>query len=100
MVRAAWSEPLVLAHAERLEDAARDLTTTATRCVLLDVCGSVDWPDEVAELREAAPHAAIVVLGDDGGEDNALAALRAGAQDYLPRSGVHLSGLARAIRQA
>ena len=39
MVRAAWSEPLVLAHAERLEDAARDLTTTATRCVLLDVCG-------------------------------------------------------------
>lgn len=70
-------------------------------CVLLDL----GLPDTmglsgVHELREAAPHVAILVLTGLADEHRGVEAVTAGAQDYLVKGQVDGSLLARAIRYA
>ncbi len=52
----------------------------------------------VEQLSAAAPDTPIIVLSDDGDEDSGVAALRAGAQDYLLKSELNASLLGRAVR--
>jgi diguanylate cyclase (GGDEF)-like protein len=101
MLRAAWSQGLVIAHAQRLTDAARELIDHGASCVLLSVgSGSADALDPLHHLRSAAPEVPIVVLADRADEDLGLAAVKAGAQDYLLVSELGPALLARAIRYA
>jgi diguanylate cyclase (GGDEF)-like protein len=109
MLRAAWTQGLVIAHAQRLTDAARELIDHGATCVLLAVgagpgasgpAGAAAALEPLHHLRSAAPDIPIIVLADRPDEELGLAAVKAGAQDYLlvPELGPAL--LARAIRYA
>ncbi len=56
--------------------------------------------ESVERMRRVAPDAAIVVLTGHDDEHRGIEALSSGAQDYLSKSGVNGSMLARAIRYA
>lgn len=80
---------------------AEELLPGGLDCVLLDLgLPDADEREPVARLRAAAPHAAIVVLTGHDDEHRGIEALSSGAQDYLSKSGVTGSMLARAIRYA
>lgn len=70
-------------------------------CVLLDL-GLPDaiGLEPVARLRAVAPDASIVVLTGHDDEHRGIEALSTGAQDYLAKTGIDGSMLARAIRYA
>jgi serine phosphatase RsbU (regulator of sigma subunit) len=80
---------------------AEELLPGGHDCVLLDL-GLPDafGMESVERLRRAAPDAAIVVLTGHDDEHRGIEALSSGAQDYLSKSGVGGSMLARAIRYA
>jgi diguanylate cyclase (GGDEF)-like protein len=101
MLRATWPEGLVLAHAERLNDAIQELLDRPAACVLLDLSllGS-DQLGAIEQLRTAAPDVPILVLAERADEDLELRAIRAGAQDYLIRPELHPARLRRALRHA
>ena len=80
---------------------AEELLPGGLDCVLL----GLGLPDAiglepVARLRAAAPDAAVVVLTGHDDEHRGIEAVSTGAQDYLSKSGVDGSMLARAIRYA
>src|SRR5207245_6224571 len=65
MLRAAWTQGLVIAHALRFADATQELRDHGATCVLLDLPANEDEPlDALEHLRSAAPDAPIVVLAD------------------------------------
>ncbi|MDR9367520.1 SpoIIE family protein phosphatase [Conexibacter sp. JD483] len=80
---------------------AEELLPGQLDCVLLDL-GLPDafGMESVERMRIAAPDAAIVVLTGHDDEHRGIEALSSGAQDYLSKSGVNGSMLARAIRYA
>lgn len=80
---------------------AEELLPGGLDCVLLDL-GLPDaiGLEPVARLRAAAPDAAVVVLTGHDDEHRGIEAVSTGAQDYLSKSGVDGSMLARAIRYA
>ncbi|MDO8209901.1 PP2C family protein-serine/threonine phosphatase [Conexibacter sp. CPCC 206217] len=80
---------------------AEELLPGGLDCLLLDL-GLPDaiGLEPVERLRRAAPDAAIVVLTGHDDEHRGIEALSTGAQDYLSKSGVDGSMLARAIRYA
>lgn len=101
MVRAGWRDPLIIAHAERLSDAVEDLATSAPGALLIDVAdGETEWLAAIEELRVACSEVPIVVIGERGDDHLALAALRAGAQDYMVRPELCAHTLRRALRHA
>jgi diguanylate cyclase (GGDEF)-like protein len=101
MLRATWSDGLVVAHAQRLADASRELREHGATCVLLDVTGEGAEPlARLEQLRSAAPDVPIIVLSLDGDEELGLAAVTAGAQDFLRRSELNPALLARSVRYA
>jgi diguanylate cyclase (GGDEF)-like protein len=101
LLRAAWTQGLVIAHAQRLSDAARELLDHGATCVLLAAGTEGDEPLEpLRQLRSAAPDVPIIVLSDRADEDLGLAAVKAGAQDYLLVSELGPALLSRAIRYA
>jgi FixJ family two-component response regulator len=53
--------------------------------VILSGPGWKEKMDMVPSLLRKAPHLPIVVVGERGGADTVLAAMRAGARDYLAR---------------
>ena len=70
-------------------------------CVLLDASGpELDPMSALARLKAARSDVPIVVLGADGNSTLALAAVQAGAQDYLVRDEVDAGSLERSIRYA
>ena len=84
MLRAAWPERLVLTHIERLSDATQELLERGATCVILGL--SLPGSDQIGPIHQihtASPDVPIVVLAELAGEDVALQAIRAGAQDYL-----------------
>ena len=86
MLRASWHEPMVIAHAERLADAIGSLSLPTPGCVLLDVTGmGEEWPAAAEQLRGVAAEVPLLLISDRADDEAALQALRAGAQDYLPR---------------
>jgi diguanylate cyclase len=88
-------------HHERVADAADHLAGARVSCVLLDASGPEPEPmSALARLMAARSDVPIVVLGDDGNSTLALAAVHAGAQDYLVRDEVDAGSLERSIRYA
>ena len=75
---------LVLGRIDRIADAAGLLEDGAADAVLLDAAACDDLPGALAELRAAAPAAAVVVASDRLDVAEAVEALRGGAADYLP----------------
>jgi diguanylate cyclase (GGDEF)-like protein len=101
MLRAVWAEGLVIAHAQRVPDATRELLDHGATCVLLDLPLEQSEPLYALEhLRSGAPDAPIIVLSDYGDDELGLAAVKAGAQDYLLKSELNPSMLGRAVRYA
>ncbi len=101
MLRAIWTEGLVVAHAERISDATQELLDHGATCVLLDL--SRHEGDRIAafdRLRTAAPDVPIIVLSDQSDEETGLLVVKAGAQDYLIRPELHPARLSRAVKYA
>ena len=101
MLRAVWTEGLVIAHAQRVADATQELLAHGATCVLLDLPGEQSAPLAALEhLRSGVPDAPIIVLSDYGDDQLGVAAVKAGAQDYLLKSELNPSVLSRAVRYA
>src|ERR1700722_16979934 len=99
MLRTAWPEGLVLAHASRLGDATQELLDHGASCVVLGLpLGSELAARENAQT--AAPDVAIVVLSPEFDEREALRALRAGAQDHLSKRELNPASLRRSVAYA
>jgi diguanylate cyclase (GGDEF)-like protein len=101
MLRTAWGGELLVAHCERLDGGAYELLDHAVSCVLVDVSGlEGDGIAVVEEIRAIAPGVAIVLLCEELDEEQALAALEAGAQDCLAKPELGPVRLRRAVRFA
>jgi diguanylate cyclase (GGDEF)-like protein len=101
MLRVGWSESLVVLHAERLADATQELLDHSATCVLLDLpLADSERLPSVEQIRTAAPDVPIVALSDYEDEDDALRAIRAGAQDYVVKTTLSPALLRRAIAYA
>jgi two-component system, sensor histidine kinase len=88
-------------HVPRIAAALGCLARAPFDVVLLDL----NLPDSrgiatVARLRAAAPDVPIIILTSLEGEPGGVAALQAGAQDYLPKDRVDGEVLSRVIRYA
>ncbi|MGB3291767.1 MAG: ATP-binding protein [Phormidesmis sp.] len=97
----AAGEPVELVHAERLDEAIGYLHETSFGAVLLDL----SLPDSqglntVKKTHQASPDVPILVLTILDDEEIAIAALRAGAQDYLVKGQINRIWLVRAIHYA
>lgn len=68
--------------------------------LLLDVGPSEDGEESVARVRAAAPTLPIVILTASEDETTGERVLRAGAEDYLPKSELSASALRRVLRHA
>ncbi|MDA0637367.1 fused response regulator/phosphatase [Nonomuraea sp. MCN248] len=90
-----------LEWARSLDEARRLLTRLRAQCVLLDL-GLPDARDlsALAAMREASGDAAVVVLTGLAEEQAGLAAVTAGAQDYLVKGRVEAEWLGRTLRYA
>jgi diguanylate cyclase len=88
-------------HHRSVADAADHLAAARVSCVLLDASGpEIEPMDALARLTAVRAEVPIVVLGSDGNSTLALAAVQAGAQDYLVRDEVDAASLERSIRYA
>ena len=100
LARAGWADGTA-AHAARLSDAGRILRAGPADVVLVNpALPDARGVDCVRSLREHAPGAAIVAVIHDGGEAAALAALGAGAQDYVMGEELSAPLLDRTLRGA
>jgi diguanylate cyclase (GGDEF)-like protein len=99
MLRGVFSRGLVVSHTSHVADAAQELTDHGATCVLLDLHQTASL-DALAELSAAAPTTPIIVLADDDEAGSGVAAVRAGAQDFLLRSELTPALLGRAVRYA
>ena len=85
----------------RVADAADHLAGARVSCVLLDASGPELEPmGALARLNAARAEVPIVVLGVDGNSTLAVAAVQAGAQDFLVGDEVDAGSLERSIRYA
>ncbi len=89
------------AHHACVADAIDYLAGARVSCVLLDASDlALEAMRALARLKAARSDVPIVVLGADGHSTLALAAVQAGAQDYLVRDEVDARSLERSIRYA
>jgi serine phosphatase RsbU (regulator of sigma subunit) len=87
-------------HASTLHEALQALSA-ATSCVLLDLnLPDAEGTAALDAIREAAPSVPVVVLTGQQGRVAGVAALNAGAQDYLEKNELSSSTLWRSIRFA
>ncbi len=101
MLRTAWDGDLLVAHCERLDGGAHELLDHSVSCVLVDVSGlEGDGTSVVEQIRAVAPGVAIVLLCEEIDEQQALAALEAGAQDCLAKPDLGPVRLRRAVKFA
>jgi diguanylate cyclase (GGDEF)-like protein len=101
MLRSAWDGDLLVAHVERLDGAANQVLGQAVSCALVDVSGLEGaWIEAVEQIQVGAPGVAIVLLFDEIDEQQALAGLRAGAQDCLAKPELCAALLRRAVKFA
>jgi diguanylate cyclase (GGDEF)-like protein len=92
------SAEFALERAARIGDAAQALVAATPSCVLLDLSNLRSAA--LGELAAAAPAVPIVVLAEDADEEQALIAVRDGAQDYLVKSELNPTLLCRSIKCA
>jgi diguanylate cyclase (GGDEF)-like protein len=99
LLRAAWPDGLVLAHAERFRDATQELLDFGASCVVLslDASGGLE---PLGLVRTCAPDIPIIVLSEGGDEEFGLRAVRAGAQDYLVKADMTSRLLRRSVANA
>lgn len=91
--------PFELVHVETLHEALERLSRNRTDAVVFDLTQPGEAGlDELRRIVAAAPDVAVVALAAEAGEDGAVAAVRAGAQDCLGRSDLTGRMLARSIR--
>jgi PAS domain S-box-containing protein len=93
--------PLTLTRADRLAEGLKRLREQTFDVILTDL----GLPDSqglnaVEQLQKHARQLPIIVLTRDGDLETALAAIKAGAQDYLPKGHLGSLLLARTIRHA
>jgi diguanylate cyclase (GGDEF)-like protein len=101
MLRSTTGEELQVVDAPGVSDAAERLAEHPHAWVLLDISSFYsDRIGVVAQLRALAPQAPIVVLAEREDEHEALAAIRAGAQDYLVKHELYPAMLRRALKHA
>lgn len=90
-----------LRWARSLSAAREALAGDAADCILLDLhLPDSHGLDAVAAIREWSDDVAVVVLTGLAEQDSGLAAVAAGAQDYLVKGRVDAEGLGRAVRYA
>ena len=99
MLRAVFGRGLVVSHTPDVADATQELADHGATCVLLDVRGRAPLK-ALAQLGSASPTTPIIVLADGDDEESGVAAVRAGAQDFLLRSELSPGLLGRAVRYA
>lgn len=95
------AEGLPFAQVERSRTLAEALASVerAVECVVLDLqLPDALGLDAVVQIRARAPRVALVVLTGLDDEAAGVAAVNAGAQDFLVKGKVDAGGLARAIR--
>jgi diguanylate cyclase (GGDEF)-like protein len=101
MLHAGWPTGLVLAQADQLADATRELLERGACSVVLDLSvAGLDGMNALDQVRTAAPDAPLIVLADEPDDRRALAALRGGAQDFLVKRDLSPALLHRAMRYA
>jgi serine phosphatase RsbU (regulator of sigma subunit) len=87
-------------HAPTLRDALRSISP-ATSCVLLDLnLPDADGMAALTSLLDVAPSVPIVVLTGLAGRREGVAAVNAGAQDYLEKNELTAGTLWRSVRYA
>ena len=100
MLRAVFSRGLVISHTPDMADATQELADHGATCVLLNLRGRAPL-EALEELGIGqSPTTPIIVLADDDDEETGVAAVRAGAQDFLLRSELSPGLLGRALRYA
>ena len=99
MLHAVFSRGLVVSHTLDVADATQELADHGATCVLVDV-RQMSVTVALERLSAAAPTTPIIVLADADDDQDGVAAVRAGAQDVLPRSELTPAMLGRAVRYA
>jgi diguanylate cyclase (GGDEF)-like protein len=97
MLRTTWRSGLVITHAERVEDANQQLLGGSVTAILL---GGPDQSAMLEHVRLIAPGIPVIVLAKEYTADDAVLALRAGAQDVLSKAHLTASALALALTHA
>jgi diguanylate cyclase len=88
-------------HHAGVADGADHLAHARVSCVLLDASGGGLEPmGALTQLQAARSQVPIIVLGADGNSTLALAAVQAGAQDYLVFDEIDAGSLERSVRYA
>ncbi len=98
-LREAWTSTIDITCAEDLSSALASLEAGDFDIVLTDLAlPDSDRTQTFDHIRDAATDVAIIVLTGCGDYEDALRAVRHGAQDYLVKGEVTPSELARAVR--
>ncbi|WGL51851.1 SpoIIE family protein phosphatase [Nocardioides sp. BP30] len=93
--------PMSLRHASSLAEATALLADLRPDCVLLDLhLPDAQGLDALTVIQDSAETIAVVVLTGQSEEEIGLAAMAAGAQDYLVKGHVDAEWLGRAVRYA
>jgi diguanylate cyclase (GGDEF)-like protein/PAS domain S-box-containing protein len=101
MLIEAFGPEVALLRAATCADALAHLAAQAMSCVVLDLgLPDADGVETVGRLASWAPSAAIVVLTGEDDADTGMAAVQAGAQDYLVKGRANAETLGRAVRYA
>jgi diguanylate cyclase (GGDEF)-like protein len=100
MLRAVWTRGLVISQTQSIADATQELADHGATCVLLDLPADRDPAGVLGQLETATPTTPIIVLSEHSNEDFGLAAVKAGAQDYLLKSELNAAVLGRSVRYA
>lgn len=87
--------------ANRLSEALTLMATEPPQLVLLDLgLPDTEGLQGLTQLLRAAPDVPIVVVTGEGDEELAVAAVRAGAQDFLVKGKLDAASLSRVMRQS
>jgi diguanylate cyclase (GGDEF)-like protein len=101
MLRAGWTQSLIISHASRYAEASQELRDHGASCVLLDISGDdADSLDALEHLAAANPSVPIIVLSSRAGDEFGLTAVQAGAQDFLRTAELNPAALARSVSYA
>src|ERR1700738_1829427 len=92
---------LLIAHVTTIDDACNRVEAGAVDMVILDLgLPDADGLEALDRLHDCVTEIPIIVLTSRSDEALALAALKAGAEDYLVKDAVDQSTLARSVRSA
>ncbi|MCA1813344.1 MAG: response regulator [Halobacteriales archaeon] len=88
-------------RAEDTEQAAEHLHRGGFDCILLDyLLPGVNGREFLQVLRQVDRHTPVVALTGAGSEEVAVAMMKAGASDYIPKAGLTHDRLSQAIADA